>query len=104
MAVYQNYLRDRGGKLLILAIIALITQVIFTAYVRPAGEKWRAEQRALAERTPGYRPQRTLIVIIQDPEQEATIIVATWAMLLAFLRFRELKEQRALLSVGLMPR
>ena len=48
MAVYQNYLKDRGGKLLILAIIALITQVIFTAYVRPAGEKWRAEQRALA--------------------------------------------------------
>ena len=103
MAVYQNYLaRPSVRSSSILAIIALITQVIFTAYVRPAGERWRAEQRALAERTPGYSPQRTLIVIIQDPEQEATIIVATWAMLLAFLRFRELKEQRALLSVGLM--
>ncbi len=41
-------------------------------------------------------------MIIQDPEQEATIIVATWAMILAFLRFRELKQQRELLSVGLM--
>jgi len=102
MAVYQNYLKDRGGKLLILAIIALITQVIFTAYVRPAGEKWRAEQRALAERTPGDRPQRTLIVIIQDPEQEATIIVAIWAMILSVMRFRELGDQRKLLGKGLM--
>ena len=102
MAVYQNYLRDRGSKLLILAIIALITQVIFTAYVRPAGERWRAEQRALAERTPGYRPQRTLIVIIQDPEQEATIIVAIWAMILSVMRFRELGQQRQLLGKGIM--
>src|SRR5262245_50838651 len=102
MAVYQNYLRDRGGKLVMLVVIALVIQVIFTAFVRPRAEEWRAEQREIAARTPGYAPQRSIFVIIQDPEQEATIIVAIWAMILTVMRFRELKQQRELLTAGLM--
>ena len=102
MAVYQNYLRDRASKLVILVVIALITQVIFTAFVRPRAEAWREEQRAIAARTPGYSPQRSICVIIRDPEQEATIIVAIWATILSVMRFRELKEQRAMLGEGYM--
>jgi biopolymer transport protein ExbB/TolQ len=100
MAVYQNYLRDRASKLIILVIIALVVQLLFAAFVRPRAEEWRTEQRAIAATTPGYSPQRSLWVIIQDPEQEATIIVAIWAMILSVMRFRELKAQRALLSAG----
>lgn len=102
MAVYQSYLRDRASKLLILVIIALVVQVVFTAYVRPRAEEWRAEQRAIAARTPGYSPQRSIWIIIRDPEQEATIIVAIWATILSVMRFRELRAQRALLSAGYM--
>jgi biopolymer transport protein ExbB/TolQ len=102
MAVYNNYLRDRGSKLAILVVIALVIQLIFAAYVRPVAEEWRAEQRAIAERTPGYVPQRSIWVIIKDPEQEATIIIAIWALILATMRFRELREQRALLTAGYM--
>lgn len=100
MAVYQNYLRDRASKLVVLAVIAVVVQVFYAAIVRPSAEEWRAEQRAIAARTPGYTPARSLWVIIQDPEQEATIIVSIWAMLLAIMRFRELKAQRALLGAG----
>ena len=100
MAVYQNYLRDRASKLVVLAVIAVVVQVIYASIVRPSAEEWRAEQRAIAARTPGYLPARSLWIIIQDPEQEATIIVSIWAMLLAFMRFRELKAQRALLGAG----
>jgi biopolymer transport protein ExbB/TolQ len=102
MAVYQNYVRDRASKLAILVVIALVTQLVFAAFVRPIAEEWRAEQRAIAAKTPGYVPQRSLWVIIQDPEQEATIIVAIWAIILAGLRFRELRQQRALLGAGYM--
>ena len=102
MAVYQNYVRDRGAKLGILVVIALITQLIFAAFVRPTAEAWRTEQRAIAARTPGYVPQRSIWVIIQDPEQEATIIVAIWAIILATMRFREIRQQRALLGAGYM--
>ncbi|MEO8465407.1 MAG: MotA/TolQ/ExbB proton channel family protein [Gammaproteobacteria bacterium] len=102
MAVYQSYVRDRASKLGILVAIALVTQLAFAAYVRPTAQEWRAEQRAIAARTPGYVPQRSIWVIIQDPEQEATIIVAIWAVILAMLRFREIRQQRNLLDAGYM--
>jgi len=102
MAVSQTYLRDRASKLIILVVIALVVQLIYAAFVRPRAEEWLVEQRAIAARTPGYSPERSLLVIIQDPEQEATIIVSIWAMMLAVMRFRELKAQRELLSAGYM--
>jgi biopolymer transport protein ExbB/TolQ len=102
MAVYQNYLRDRMSKIGVLIVIAIVVQLVFAAFVRPMAEEWRAEQRAIAERTPGYVPQRSIWVIIRDPEQEATIIVAIWAMILSVLRFRELRAQRDLLGAGYM--
>jgi len=102
MAVYQSYVRDRASKLGILVVIALVIQLAFAAFVRPTAEEWRAEQRAIAARTPGYVPQRSIWVIIQDPEQEATIIVAIWAIILATLRFREMRQQRDLLNAGYM--
>jgi biopolymer transport protein ExbB/TolQ len=100
MAVHQNYLRDRASKLVVLVVIAVVIQILYAAIVRPSAEEWREEQRAIAATNPGYTPARSLWVIIQDPEQEATIIVSIWAMLLAFMRFRELKAQRALLGAG----
>jgi len=100
MAVYTNYARDRAGKLVILVVIALVIQIIYTAFVLPRAEAWREEQRAIAARTPGYSPQRSIWVIIRDPEQEATICVAIWAVVLSVLRFRELKVQRELLNEG----
>jgi biopolymer transport protein ExbB/TolQ len=100
MAVYQNYLRDRASKLVVLVVIAVVVQLIYAGFVRPTAEEWLTEQRAIAARQPGYTPARSIWVIIQDPEQEATIIVSIWAMILAVMRFRELRAQRELLSAG----
>ena len=100
MAFIEQYLGDRVVKLIGLLVIAVIVQFFFAGYVRPTAEEWLAEQRAIAATTPGYSPQRSIWVIIQDPEQEATIIVTIWALLLSVLRFRELKAQRDLLQAG----
>ena len=100
MAVYQNYLRDRASKLVVLVVITVVVQLIYAGFVRPTAEEWITEQRRIAATTPGYTPARSLWVIIQDPEQEATIIVSIWALLLAALRFRELRAQRDLLGAG----
>ncbi|HLF12036.1 MAG TPA: MotA/TolQ/ExbB proton channel family protein [Gammaproteobacteria bacterium] len=102
MAVPQNYLRDRGSKLLILVALALITHVVYTIAVRPYAAAWIAEQRAYVAATPGAVRQRSLFVIIRDPEQQATITIALWALILAGLRFYELKQQRRLLDDDLM--
>lgn len=100
MAVYQNYLRDRVSKIAVLVVIAVVVQLIYAGFVRPTAEQWVEEQRAIAAQQPGYTPARSIWVIIRDPEQQTTIIITIWAMLLAVMRFRELKAQRELLGAG----
>jgi biopolymer transport protein ExbB/TolQ len=92
------------GKLAILIVITVIVQIIYAGYVRPTAQEWRAEQRAIAAANPGYVPARSIWVIIQDPEQQATIIVCIWAMFLSVMRFRELRAQRELFSAGYLKR
>lgn len=104
MTASPSYLRDRMGKLGILVVITVVVQILYAAYVRPTAQEWRTEQRAIAAANPGYVPARSIWVIIQDPEQQATIIVCIWAMLLSVMRFRELKYQREMLSVGYLKR
>src|SRR5688572_29309698 len=104
MTANASYLRDRMGKLAILVVITVVVQIIYASYVRPTAQAWRTEQRAIAAANPGYVPARSIWVIIQDPEQQATIIVCIWAMLLSVMRFRELKYQREMLSAGYLKR
>src|SRR6185436_7725218 len=96
----QNYLRDRVSKLGVLVVITVIVQLIYASYVRPTADQWLEEQRAIARTTPGYTPARSIWVIIRDPEQQATIIIAIWSIMLSVMRFRELKQQRELLGAG----
>jgi biopolymer transport protein ExbB/TolQ len=104
MAVYNNYMRDRVSKVAALVVIAVVVQLLYAGFVRPAAEQFVAEQQAIAAREPGYIPQRSIWVIIQNAEQQATIVVTIWALLLAAMRFRELKSQRELLGAGYMQR
>ena len=96
----QNYLRDRVSKLGVLVVIFVIGQLIYASYVRPTAERWLDEQRQIARTTPGYTPARSIWVIIADPEQQLTITISLWAVILSVMRFRELKQQRQLLEAG----
>ena len=40
MALKQSYLKDRGGKLLILALLAVSAHIIWTTVVQPGAEAW----------------------------------------------------------------
>ena len=102
MAVYSNYFRDRTSKLGILVVLTLVVQFLYTIVVLPGADRWREEQIELAKTTPGHRPERSLYVIIAGEEQEATIIIAFWALALSVIRFAELRSQRKLLSADLM--
>ncbi|MGH8284200.1 MAG: MotA/TolQ/ExbB proton channel family protein [Steroidobacteraceae bacterium] len=95
-------MRDRAAKLAILFAIFVVMHVFYTLVVRPHAATWFTEQRAIAEKRPGYQPDRSLFVIIKDPEQESAIILAMWALVLAAMRSREIRRQRALLNSDLM--
>jgi biopolymer transport protein ExbB/TolQ len=102
MTEKKNYLRDRLSNLASLLAIAIVVHIFYVLVVTPTAEAWMEEQRAIAATNPGYTPQRSLFVIIQDGEQEATIIVSAWALLLAALRAVELARQRKLLDADLI--
>jgi biopolymer transport protein ExbB/TolQ len=102
MAVYQNYLRDRGSKLGILVVLAIVIHIYFTLLVYPGAASWQAEQEELARLNPGHTPERSLYIIIAGEEQEATIIIAIWALILSAMRFVEMRSQRKLLESDLM--
>jgi biopolymer transport protein ExbB/TolQ len=104
MSVDQIYVRDRVTKIVMLAVIAIIVQLFYASYVRPTAEQWLADQRAIAATDPTYVPPRSIWVTIRDAEQQVTIIVTIWALILASLRFRELKAQRELLGAGYFKR
>ncbi|HEU4620261.1 MAG TPA: MotA/TolQ/ExbB proton channel family protein [Gammaproteobacteria bacterium] len=102
MGVYQSYLKDRATKLLILVVLTLVIQTLYTIVVRPGAAAWTEKQMELVRENPGYKPERSLYVIIAGEEQEATIIIAIWAFVLSAIRFVELRGQRKLLESDLM--
>jgi biopolymer transport protein ExbB/TolQ len=100
----QNYVRDRIEKIGVLIVITVVIQLIYASYVRPTAERWVEEQRQIAATNPGYVPGRSFWVTIRDPEQQATIVVSIWALILSGMRFRELRAQRRLLEAGYLTR
>jgi biopolymer transport protein ExbB/TolQ len=99
---YEHYMRDRTAKLAILFGIFVVVHIFYTLVVRPQAAAWFTEQKAIAESRPGYQPQRSLFVIIKDPEQQGAITLSLWALVLAAMRSREIRRQRALLTADLM--
>jgi biopolymer transport protein ExbB/TolQ len=99
----QNYMRDRAGKFALLVGIAIIVQLAYSIIVQPRAAAWQEAQHELVRTQPGYKPTgRSFFVIIKDREQQATIILATWAALLGFLQFGDVRRQRRLLEADLL--
>lgn len=102
MTVTQNYMRDRGMKFAMLIGIAVLVHILYSTVVIPRAEAWRETQLELVRTQPGYKPQRSFFVIIQDREQQVTIVIAAWAAILSFMQFAETRKQRRLLEADLL--
>jgi biopolymer transport protein ExbB/TolQ len=89
--------RYRNDRLLSLGLLfgfALGIQLVFMLFVRPTADSWLVEQKALVAKNPDRQPERSLWVIIKDPEQEAAIILALWGLSLAVLKARKIVRER----------
>jgi biopolymer transport protein ExbB/TolQ len=94
----NRYRNDRLLSLGLLVGFALAVQLVFMLVVRPSADGWLAEQRALVAKDPGRQPERSLWVIIKDPEQESAIILAFWALALTVIKVRNIGRERAQLE------
>lgn len=102
MVMQSNKSMDRFVNIVLLLIVTLVVQTIYAVYVRPSAEEWMVEQQALVDADPTYTPSRSILVIIAEPEPEASVIVTIWALLLAVLRTISIKRARRLLDADML--
>jgi biopolymer transport protein ExbB/TolQ len=98
----QKYARDRFRTFGLLLVVAILIHAAYTFYVRPQAAGWQAQQKALQAANPDYKAERSLWLILHDPEQEVAIILTLWALCLAALKARMLAAQRRQLDTGLL--
>ncbi|MEJ0100739.1 MAG: MotA/TolQ/ExbB proton channel family protein [Pseudomonadota bacterium] len=98
----EQYARDRIQSFGLLLVMAILVHVAWTFYVRPQAAGWQAQQKALQAANPDYKPERSLWLILHDPEQEVAIILGLWALGLATLKGRALTAHRRQLDKGLL--
>ena len=98
----DQYRRDRLLVMGLLLGIAVVVQAFYALHVRPQAETWLGRQRVMVAANPDYKPQRSIWVIVKDPEQESAIILALWALSLAVIKARGVMRQRRQLEKGLL--
>jgi biopolymer transport protein ExbB/TolQ len=95
----------RQDRLVIFGMLlafTLLVHGVYTFVVRPQADGWQARQQRERAENPDYKPQRSLWVIIKDPEQESTVILCLWAMGLAAMKGLQLQRHRRQLERGLL--
>lgn len=82
-----------------LVIAILIVEPIFALYVRPRAEEIALKQGVMAAQGSGSKrseDERSLVIIIKDPEQEAEIIFALWGFFILGYKLIEVRKERRL--------
>lgn len=98
----ESYTQDRIRTLGLLLVVAVVVQVAYTFYVHPTAAGWADRERGLIAANPDHKPSNSIWVIIKDPEQEAAIILALWALGLAAMKTWTLSKHRRQLDAGLL--
>ena len=98
----DTYTRDRLLNFGLLLVLAVLIHAVYTFHVRPVAAGWQARQQASQAANAAYKPQRSVWVILKDPEQEVAIILGLWAFGLAGLKVRQLGRHRRQLDAGLL--
>lgn len=98
----DTYTRDRLRTFGLLLLVAILIHAAYTFYVRPAAAGWQAQEQAKQAANPAYKPQRSVWVILHDPEQEVAVILGIWALGLAFMKARAITRHRRQLDAGLL--
>jgi biopolymer transport protein ExbB/TolQ len=82
-----------------LAIAILIVEPIFALYVRPRAEEIALKQGVMAAQganSSRAEDERSLVIIIKDPEQESEIIFALWGFFILGYKLVEVRRERRL--------
>ncbi len=86
-----------------LVLIVGVVHTVYTVTIRPQAEEHRiAEQIALAE-NPDAVSERSVWVILRDPEQEISFVLFFWALFIMGNKLRAVYIERRQLAKNLIP-
>jgi biopolymer transport protein ExbB/TolQ len=102
LVIQSNKSMSSFINIVLLLLVMLVVQTVYAVYVRPSAQAWQVEQQALVNADPTYSPPRSVLVIISEPEPQASLTVTVWALLLAALRSAGIKRTRSLLDADLL--
>ncbi|MBS3744764.1 MAG: MotA/TolQ/ExbB proton channel family protein [Wenzhouxiangellaceae bacterium] len=86
-----------------LVVAVVIVHSLYTGVVRPNANEALEEQRIQLMEEPERSLDRSLWVIVMDPEQEVCFILLFWSLALMFDKGREVVSQRRQLGRDLVP-
>jgi biopolymer transport protein ExbB/TolQ len=81
-----------------LIVTILVTHALYVSYVRPVGDEIVATEQARLKADPEYVPKRSLLLVINAPEQEVEIIHFVWAILILGYKAILIRRERQLLE------
>ena len=85
-----------------LIFTVLLVHATYVAWVRPSGDTIIAAEQARMHSDPNYVPERSLLLVIDAPEQEAEIIHFLWAMLIISYKALLVRRDRKMLDRDLI--
>lgn len=81
-----------------LIFTVLLVHATYVAWIRPNGDAIVAAEQARMRSDPNYVPERSLLLVINAPEQEAEIIHFVWALLILGYKALLVRRERRLLD------
>jgi biopolymer transport protein ExbB/TolQ len=85
-----------------LVLISILVQAVYATYVRPKAEAIRAYDAEQMKTNPDYVPERSVEVIVKDPEQEVCFILTLWAFSIMGYKAWSLRRGQQLLGMDLL--
>ena len=85
-----------------LIFTVLLVHATYVAWVRPGGDTIIAAEQARMHSDPNYVPERSFLLVIDAPEQEAEIIHFLWAMLIIGYKALLVRRDRKMLDRDLI--
>lgn len=86
-----------------LLVAIVVVHALYTGVVRPRAQDALQEQRILLAEQPDAEVERSVWVILMDPEQEICFILLFWSMALMIDKGRNVVRQRRQLNRDLIP-
>lgn len=98
-ALTRSFLLQAGA----LVIAVSVVHGLYAGLIRPRAEQVEAAQQAAQEADPGARQERSVWVIVRDPEQEICFILMLWALAIMGSKFHRVMRERGMLQRDLVP-